>query len=177
MSGEKILFPTQLVVSSRLNPNEHQWLMALTSRMDETAGERLVLSARDLTEKDDKLNADSLLQLAMAENKALFDRLKEGTDMCEALKELMRPEFEAAKAEAEREGLAKGLEKGLAEGLAKGLAEGRTTGLAEGRSEGINELSKAVKLLRTGSTAQELLNKGFAQDIVTSATALLNDIG
>ena len=101
--------------------------------------------------------------------------------MCEALKELMRPEFEAAKAEAEREGLAKGLEKGLAEGLAKGLAEGRTegraTGLAEGRSEGINELSKAVKLLRTGSTAQELLNKGFAQDIVTSATALLNDIG
>ena len=36
--------------------------------------------------------------------------------MCEALKELMRPEFEAAKAEAEREGLAKGLEKGLAEG-------------------------------------------------------------
>ena len=49
--------------------------------------------------------------------------------------------------------------------------------LAEGRSEGINELSKAVKLLRTGSTAQELLNKGFAQDIVTSATALLSDIG
>ena len=89
--------------------------------------------------------------------------------MCEALKELMRPEFEAAKAEAEREGLAKGLEKGL--------AEGRATGLAEGRSEGINELSKAVKLLRTGSTAQELLDKGFAQDIVTSATALLSDIG
>lgn len=169
VTGEKILFPTQLVVSSRLNPNEHQWLMALTSRMDETAGERLVLSARDLTEKDDKLNADSILQLAMAENKALFDRLKEGTDMCEALKELMRPEFEAAKAEAEREGLAKGLEKGL--------AEGRATGLAEGRSEGINELSKAVKLLRTGSTAQELLDKGFAQDIVTSATALLSDIG
>lgn len=165
VSGEKILFPTQLVVSSRLNPNEHQWLMALTSRMNKTAGERLILSARDLTEKDDKLNADSILQLAMAENKALFDRLKEGTDMCEALKELMRPEFEAAKAEAEREG------------LAKGRAEGRTTGLAEGRSEGINELSKAVKLLRTGSTAQELLNKGFAQDIVTSATALLNDIG
>lgn len=161
VSGEKILFQTQLVVSSRLNPNEHQWLMALTSRMNKTAGERLVLSARDLTEKDDKLNADSILQLAMAENKALFDRLKEGRDMCEALKELMRPEFEAAKAEAEREGLAKGLEKGL----------------AEGRSEGINELSKAVKLLRTGSTAQELLNKGFAQDIVTSATALLNDIG
>ena len=129
--------------------------------MNETAGERLVLSARDLTEKDDKLNADSILQLAMAENKALFDRLKEGTDMCEALKELMRPEFEAAKAEAEREGLAKGLEKGL----------------AEGRSEGINELSKAVKLLRTGSTAQELLDKGLAQDIVTSAAALLSDIG
>ena len=85
--------------------------------------------------------------------------------MCEALKELMRPEFEAVKAEAEREGLAKG--------LAEGLAEGHATG----RSEGINELSKAVKLLRTGSTAQELLNKGFAQDIVTSATALLSDIG
>ena len=125
--------------------------------MNETAGERLVLSARDLTEKDDKLNADSILQLAMAENKSLFDRLKEGRDMCEALKELMRPEFEAAKAEAEREGLAKGL--------------------AEGRSEGINELSKAVKLLRTGSTTQDLLDKGFAQDIVTSAAALLSDIG
>ena len=113
--------------------------------MNETAGERLVLSARDLTEKDDKLNADSILQLAMAENRALFDRLKKGTDMCDALKELMRPEFEAAKETAKR--------------------------------EGINELSKAVKLLRTGSTAQELLDKGFAQDIVTSATVLLSDIG
>ena len=69
------------------------------------------------------------------------------------------------------------LTTGLAEGRATGLAEGRATGLAEGRSEGINELSKAVKLLRTGSTAQELLDKGFAQDIVTSATALLSDIG
>ncbi len=77
ITGGKVLFPTQIIVSSKVNPEEHEWLRSLTSKMDEAVGERLVMSANDLTDKDDKENADSVLQLALAENDLLFERMKE----------------------------------------------------------------------------------------------------
>ena len=61
-------FPTQLIISLRLSANEHQWLRALTSKMDQPTAKRLVSSANALTDKDDKMNADSVLCLTMKEN-------------------------------------------------------------------------------------------------------------
>ena len=152
VTGKKALFSTQLIVSSKLNTSEHQWLKALTSNMDENVGERLVFSAELLSEKDDKENADSVLQLALAENKALFEKMKEVHGMCEALKDLMKPELEEAK------------------NIAK--IEGR----AEGRAEGVNELSTAIKRLKSGSSVQALIDEGFNPEIVKSAKDVLDDI-
>ena len=152
VTGKKALFSTQLIVSSKLNTSEHQWLKALTSKMDENVGERLVFSAELLSEKDDKENADSVLQLALAENKALFEKMKEVHGMCEALKDLMKPELEEAK------------------NIAK--IEGR----AEGRAEGVNELSTAIKRLKSGSSVQALIDEGFNPEIVKSAKDVLDDI-
>ena len=104
VTGEKVLFPTQLIISSRLNGSEHQWLTALTSKMDESNAKRLVSSVQDLTDKDDRSYADSVLYLAMEENKALFNKLKEVPEMNEALIKLMRPELDAAKNEGKTEG-------------------------------------------------------------------------
>lgn len=42
------------------------------------------------------LTADSVLQVAMQSNKEVFDRIKGADVMCEALMELMKPEFDAA---------------------------------------------------------------------------------
>ena len=105
VTGEKVLFPTQLIISSRLNDIEHQWLTALTNKMDESKAKRLISSVKDLTDKDDKFNADSVLYLAMEENEVLFTKLKEVPEMNEALIKLMRPELDAAKNEGKTEGV------------------------------------------------------------------------
>lgn len=95
--GESSLFPTQIIVSHKLDDEEHQWLKSLTSKMKREVGERLVLSANSLSDKEDKENADSVLQLALAENPKLFEELKEVPEMCEALTSLMKPELDAAR--------------------------------------------------------------------------------
>ena len=112
----------------------------------------LVSSARVLTEKDDRDNADSVLHLAMIENEAIFNKLKEVPEMNEALIKLMKPELDAATANARKEGI------------------------AEGKAEGATELATVVKLLKSGSTVQILLDKGYNPDIVKSANELLAEI-
>lgn len=62
----------------------------------------LVVSIEKLTEQDDKENADSVLQLALAENRRTFERIKEDEIMCQALADLMKPEMDAAIAETEK---------------------------------------------------------------------------
>ncbi len=59
------------------------------------------------TDKDDKENADSVFQLALAENETIFNKLKEIPEMNEALIKLMKPELDAATANAKNECITK----------------------------------------------------------------------
>ena len=86
--------------------------------MDEESVKRLVVHINALSEKDDRDNADSVFQVSATENAELFHLIKEvDSDMCEALRELMRPEIE--------EELKQGREQGREQGRAEGRAEGR----------------------------------------------------
>ncbi len=76
--------------------------------------------------------------------------------MNEALIKLMKPELDAATANARKEG----------------IAEGK----AEGKAEGATELATVVKLLKSGSMVQTLLDKGYNPYIVKSANKLLAEI-
>ena len=68
---------------------------------------------------------DAVLQVSASANRELYRHLqKEDQNMCEALREIMREDFEAAEAR----GLEKGMEKGRAEGMEKGRAEGMEKG-------------------------------------------------
>lgn len=51
--------------------------------------------------------------------------------MCEALVELMRPEWDAAMEKAQKEGMAKGIERGME----KGIEQGMEKGIEEGQME------------------------------------------
>ena len=155
VTGIKTLFPTQIIVSSKLGEEEHQWLKSLTSKMSKEVGERLVLSARNLSDKDDKENADSVLQLALAENPNLFKQLKEVPEMSEALNTLMKPELDAA--------------------LSTGIAQGRAEGRAQGRAEGATELATAIKRLSRGDTVKALIEDGFSEEIVKSAQDIIDE--
>ena len=144
VTGIKALFPTQIIVSSKLGAEEHEWLKSLTSKMSREVGERLVLSANKLSDKDDKENADSVIQLALAENPNLFKQLKEVPEVCEALNTLMKPELDAAlskgRAEATTELAAaiKRLNRG--DTVEKLIADGFSKDIVNSAKEVIEEL-------------------------------------
>ena len=90
-------FRAQIIVSSELDLKEHLWLKSLTSKMQEVEAEELIKRTPSLEEKGDKIKADSVLQVAVDENGVLFGRIKEDeTVMCEALRELFKPELDEA---------------------------------------------------------------------------------
>lgn len=120
-----------------------------------------LLIIKKLCKKEEKELADSVLQVAMMENREVFEETKKDGDyMCEALRELFRDEIEAEKARARREGR----EEGIAEGRAEGRVEGLAAGMAEGRAEEravsqniISKLQEQIELLN--QTVIELKNK------------------
>lgn len=109
-------FAIQLIVTSELDKREHLWLCSLTKQLSDQSAKRLVYEIAGLSRKDEKTYADSVLAVAIAANKEIFQKMKEGGDMCQELRELMEPEIK--------------------EELEAATAEGREEGRAEGRAEG-----------------------------------------
>lgn len=87
-------FPIQLIVAKELDKASHIWLTSLTDDMSKEDARRLLQETDILSEKDDKDYADSVLQLSVSLNKGAFGLVKEEPGMCEALRELMRPEID-----------------------------------------------------------------------------------
>lgn len=87
-------FPIQLVVAKELDKASHIWLTSLTDDMSKEDAIRLLQETDVLLEKDDRDFADSVLQLSVNLNKEAFGLVKEEMNMCEALRELMRPEID-----------------------------------------------------------------------------------
>ena len=49
----------------------------------------------DLTDKDDKINADAILQVSVSANQKLYDKITRGDGvMCEALRELLKDDID-----------------------------------------------------------------------------------
>lgn len=101
-------FPVQIIVTSQLDKDGHVWLRSLTEHLTKIDAQHLVYQIRGLQYKDEKEFADSVLQVAMSANKETFAKLKEDSSMCEALMELMRPEYEAGMKTATEQGMAQG---------------------------------------------------------------------
>ena len=95
--------PTQVIVTSELDDADSVGLRILS---DDPKEEDLLAFAeisRALTDKNDRENADAVLQVSVSANKAVYDEMKRRyPEMCEALRELMRPEIDE-EIEKERE--------------------------------------------------------------------------
>ena len=110
-------FPTQLVVTSRLHPEEHAVLRVLSNHAQRADVEKFITASRAYVTSGDFQRVDAVLQVSASANRELYRHLqKEDQNMCEALREIMREDFEAAEAR----GLEKGMEKGRAEGMEQG---------------------------------------------------------
>ena len=141
------IFPMQIILTSRLSKETNFWLRNLTDdlRDNETAKE---LISEYEKHKDSGLYK-SVMDIIVRANQNKFQEVKH---MCDALRELMEPEFTEMK------------EQAMAEGHAEGLAEGRAEGLAEGREEGkdvklITQISKKLQKGKNISTIAEELEE------------------
>lgn len=105
----------QIIVSIELDEKNHIWLKALTQNLTRQEAEKLICDFSNLSQKDEKELMSSVLQVAMKENREVFESMKEVPDMCEALRELMKPEIDkeirdaVAKKDAEIQALKKQL--------------------------------------------------------------------
>ena len=110
----RVLFPTQLVVTSQLRPDQHTILRILSYHADQKDVEKFIRDARYYQDSGDLARADSILQVSASANKALYEAIYQRGDasMCEVLMEIMK----------------KDIDKKVAEGVMKGEAKGRMEG-------------------------------------------------
>lgn len=95
--GDKI--PIQLIVTKKLSSEENLWLKNLTDDLEETAEAENLL--RDYQNHVKDTLYQSIMNIIVQANKEKF---KEGKNMCDALRELMKDEFDAKKLEGKEIG-------------------------------------------------------------------------
>ena len=88
------LIPIQIIVTKELELEEHISLRMLSDNVTEKNAKRFVETASLLIEKDDRANADAILQISVSANKTIYDKVKEEEAMCDALRDLMKDEIE-----------------------------------------------------------------------------------
>ena len=102
----------QLIVIRQLS-DEHSSFRILSKKADKTDIKRFIHEMNRAKDKDDKANADAVLQASISANRELYNRIMRGDDeMCEALESLMKDRID--------EKVAIGMKKGLYEGLLEG---------------------------------------------------------
>lgn len=142
---DKLLFPVQILVLREMEWRQHIWVTALQRKISLEHAKVLVLEMQELEYPDEREWADSVLQLAMANNKEIFEKLKGEQFMCQALRELMADEIEEE------------------------LQKARVTGEREGRQG----LLQMMQRLRNGEKAEDIRKSGGDTETLDVAMAAL----
>ena len=93
---------------TELNSKNHESLKALSKSAQTDDIQRFTELASAFTQPGDKEKADAVLQVSVAANRKNYDKVRRTSDMCEALRELMKEEIE--------EELNKNHERGIEQG-------------------------------------------------------------
>lgn len=102
------IMPIQIIVTARLSSGRNLWLRSLTNRLDHMKDARQLVSEYKAYKNNTLYQ--SVMNLIVRANKEKFEEVKE---MCDALMELMKDEFEELKKESIAEGRAEGQELNL----------------------------------------------------------------
>ena len=87
--------PSQILVTSELDPKMHAALRVLTKKAKIEDVETFLQMAQGFTEPGDRQNADAILQLSVSANRDVYEEIKRRDPlMCEALKDLMKEEIQ-----------------------------------------------------------------------------------
>ena len=95
ISGKQALFDTQIVVIKQLNKETHRTLRVLSKHVQEEDVRAFVEEATRISEPGNRNNIDAVLQVSVSANKEIYEAIRRCDKvMCEALKELMKEDFE-----------------------------------------------------------------------------------
>lgn len=100
ISGKQAMFDTQIVVTKQLDKETHRILRILSKHVREEDVRAFVEKAVQMSEPGDRNNVDAVLQVSVSANKEVFEAIRRCDKvMCEALRELMKEDFEETKQE------------------------------------------------------------------------------
>lgn len=106
ISGKQTLFDTQIVVTKQLDKETHRTLRVLSKHVREEDVRAFVERAAKISEPGDRNNVDAVLQVSVSANKELYEAIRRCDKvMCEALRELMKEDFEKQERETKQETL------------------------------------------------------------------------
>lgn len=106
ISGKQALFDTQIVVTKQLDEQMHRTLRVLSKHVKEEDVRAFVEKAAQISEPGDRNNVDAVLQVSVSANKEIYEAIKRRDKiMCEALRELMKEDFEKQERETKQETL------------------------------------------------------------------------
>ena len=108
-----VLFPTQIIVTKELNPQEHIWLTALSDGMQKQQLKDLLVKVESFHTKLDRELADAVLGVAIKANWQVAQELRGDGNMCEALMELMEPEINKIKENVREETMQQGIKNAI----------------------------------------------------------------
>ena len=92
-------FDTQVIVTKQLDENKHAGLRILSKKAREEDVRKFLTEAGLAKEPGDLQNIDAMLQVSVAENAKLYEKVRRDKAMCEALKDLMKEEIAEERAE------------------------------------------------------------------------------
>ena len=147
----KNLFPLQIVVTRELDLEKHTWLVALSGRLGKEQLRRILEKAEGLKDEREKELADSVLQVCIAANRKTVEELKGEENMCQALREIMKPELEQSRKE--------GIEEGIKEGIKEGMEKGICVAVSILRSLGQTEESIRESIMENYKLSQDAAEK------------------
>ena len=143
----KISILVQLVVSSRLPPNEYEGLRLLTKGCTKDVFLSYAEKAMATDNDNIKTNAGTVMRICLGMNKELKREIKEEEIMKDVIREIFEEDFDIAE------------------------KRGRQAGRQEGRQEGINEANErfATDMLRDGKPLNEIMRYSrLAEDTIRS---------
>lgn len=106
ISGKHVLFDTQVVVTKQLDKEMHRTLRVLSKHVKEEDVRGFVERAAKISEPGDRNNVDAVLQVSVSANKEIYEAIRRCDKvMCDALRELMKEDFEKQERETKQETL------------------------------------------------------------------------
>ena len=89
--GGGVLFLTQIIDTGELDKAAHIWLGSLSRKLKKQDMVELLNSVKQMSEKEDRELADSVLEVSMEANKQVIEELMGDDKMNETLMEMMEP--------------------------------------------------------------------------------------